>query len=61
MEVMVYLLLYVAVCHTQSNTLSRMAVTLLLVFKNAWFDSCVGRLMTLPATTLLTNQRPEVC
>ena len=30
-------------------------------FKNAGFDSCVGRLMTLPATTLLTNQWPAVC
>ena len=52
----------VSFCHTQSKEKrNRIAVTLLLVFKNAGFDSCVGRLMTLPATTLLTNQRPAVC
>ena len=59
---MVYLLLYVAFCHThKARKLSHMAVTLLPVFKNAGFDSCVGRLMTFPATILLTNQWPAVC
>ena len=38
-----------------------MVVTLLPVFKNGGFDSRVGRLMTLPATTLLTNQWPAIC
>ena len=51
MEAMVYLLLYEAFWHTQSKEKRhRIAVTLLLVFKNAGFDSCVGRLMTFPAT-----------
>ena len=40
---------------------SPISVTPLPVFKNAGFDSCVGRLMTHPATTLLTNQWPAVC
>ena len=53
-----------AVCvflsHTKQREEKRMTVTLLLVFKHGGFDSCVGWLMTLPATTLLTNQRPAV-
>ena len=53
MEAMVYLLLYVSFCHTQSKEKrNRIAVTLLLGFKNIGFDSCVGRLMTLPTPAI---------
>ena len=56
MEAVVYLLLYVAFVTHKARKLSRMAVTLLPVFKNGGFDSCVGCHMT-----LLTNQWPAVC
>ena len=53
--------LLVALVTHKARHESRIAVTLLRVFKNAGFDSCVGRLMTLLVTTLLTNEWPAVC
>ena len=49
-------------CHTLSKRreLNRCnAVALLQVFKNSGFDSCVGRLMTLPVKTLWPISGPQ--